>query len=193
MTAVTNAEIESHIATGLGHNLTKTKAKNKVIVLKPKSKIDLSKNNKRLDEIIDKIVQQHESMRETFTEYCKAALEEGFAPKEAWNYIKSRLEKYVPFRTLYRWAEKDLPLEAKQTTRPKAKKIAKWQSSESERYQEGNDNTNNEEDEERSEIYQISLSDAKPEDVAKYDAPALRRLLKEALLRIAALKKEKGI
>ena len=177
MSAVTNAEIATHIATALGH-VSKTKAKNKVIVLKPKPQ-----QNKRLDKIIDRIVQQHEDMKETFREYCKAALEEGFTAKEAWHYIHNKLKNVIAKSTLYDWANKELPLEAKNNTKPRTKKIPDSESIERERYQEENDD-------ERAEIYEIPLNDAKPEDVDKYDVPALRRLLKEALERLATLQRK---
>lgn len=47
-----------------------------------------------------------------------------------------------------------------------------------------------EEASERAEIYWIKLSDARIEDIDLYDVPALRRLLGEALQRIAELEKE---
>ena len=47
--------------------------------------------------------------------------------------------------------------------------------------------TEQEDTDERPEIYQIPLQDARPEDVEKYDVPALKRLLKEALIRIDEL------
>lgn len=52
-----------------------------------------------------------DSMREAFTEYCKAAIEEGFTANEAWQYISKRLVDVVPRATLYRWAEKELLVE----------------------------------------------------------------------------------
>ena len=47
--------------------------------------------------------------------------------------ISKRLVGVVPKATLYRWAEKELPLEAKKSTKPRSKKILKWESSEDER------------------------------------------------------------
>jgi hypothetical protein len=90
------------------------------------------KSNKRLDVIIAKIIKYRDSMREAFADYCKAAVEEGFTANEAWTYIHTRLKDVVPRATLYRWAEKELPLEAKKSTKPRNKKIPKWESSEGE-------------------------------------------------------------
>ena len=103
---------------------------------KPKPKPQIQQNqvsNKRLDAIIEKMIEDYHSMREHFKEYCKAAIDEGFTANEAWQYISKRLVNIVPKSTLYRWAEKELPLEAKKSTKPRGKKIPIWESSENER------------------------------------------------------------
>ena len=178
-----NEAVADHIALAMGLTESKTQRT---------ASLD---HNPKLDRIIDKFFKQLESARNIFREYCTAALEEGFTPQEAWDYIRKRLDSHVPARTLYRWAEEDLPLEAKKNTRPRnsRKKIAKWQSPESNRYPTEEQTSSAEKEEpwgETAEIYEISLSDARPQDVDKYDELNCRRLLREALILIAQLQKE---
>lgn len=180
-----NEAVADHIALAMGLNESKTQRT---------ASLD---HNPKLDRIIDKFFKQLESARNIFREYCTTALQEGFTPQEAWDYIRKRLNSHVPRNTLYRWAEADLPLEAKRNRRPRnsVKEIPIREITKGERYsvQEQPDSTEKQGPwEETAEIYEIPLSQARPQDVDKYDELNCRRLLREALILIAQLQKQEA-
>jgi hypothetical protein len=79
-----------------------------------------------IDDHCYSIKQNYESAKQTFIKLCKVVQREGFPPNEVWQRVKENLKDIIPQRTLYYWADEQLPIGAKKTTRPK--KIATLQS-----------------------------------------------------------------
>ena len=102
---------------------------------KIKSRELLIGSNKRLDTLIERILEYHGKTREAVAEYCKAAIEEGFTGAEAWSYLYGRLRDRVARSTLYDWGNKYLPEGSMKVTAPKSstKKTPEVESSENER------------------------------------------------------------
>lgn len=54
-----------------------------------------------------------DSAKSQFIKLCKSCTEAGYSANEVWQRIKENLKNYIPERTLYYWADKVLPVEAK--------------------------------------------------------------------------------
>lgn len=94
----------------------------KVLILpeskKAKPDVKQIQNNKRLETIIERILEYHGKTREAVAEYCKTAIEEGFTGLEAWDYLCLKLKDKVAKSTLYDWGNKYLPEGSMKVTKP---------------------------------------------------------------------------
>ena len=79
-----------------------------------------------IDEHCYSIKNDLESAKQKFIKLCELVSEKGYPPNEVWKRVKENLKDFIPERTLYRWADTELPEGSKLVTRPK--KIANWQS-----------------------------------------------------------------
>lgn len=133
---------------------------------------------RRLDKIIAKLMGHLESARETFIEYCKAAQEEGLDLKEAWAYMRKKLQGTIPTSTLQYWGTAYLPQGTKRkNTRYHNAELPNLESHESER------STSEEQSDEDDygdpiEIWQIPPEEYNITEVERYDRAFLIKLVR---------------
>lgn len=80
----------------------------------------VTKTYERLDFYIDQIASDIDNAYGKFVECCRIAVEEEhLTPKEAWEYVYTKLKDHVAKSTLYLWGDKVLPEGSKKATKPK--------------------------------------------------------------------------